>query len=217
MEKLPHDLAQMRKTYEMARLDESCALAEPLEQFHHWLDEALKAQALEPNAMTLATVGADGRPSTRILLLKGSDAQGLVFFTNYDSRKGRDLATNPHAAMQFYWPELERVVRAEGPVSKVSAAESDAYYASRPLGSRIGAWASHQSQPLPNREQLEQAWAREEGRWGDAPPRPEQWGGYRLQPLRWEFWQGRPSRLHDRLCYEREGGQGAWQLSRLAP
>lgn len=216
MDKSPHDLAQMRKSYEQAALDETHVSALPIDQFHHWFDEAVKAKALEPNAMTLATVGADGRPSTRVLLIKGADAQGLVWFTNYQSRKGQELAVNPVAAIQFFWPELERVVRVEGRVERVPEAESDEYYRSRPLGSRIGAWASPQSSVLPSREQLENAWAEQQARLGDDPPRPAHWGGYRLVPDRWEFWQGRPSRLHDRIEYRLQA-DGGWLIQRLAP
>jgi pyridoxamine 5'-phosphate oxidase len=211
-----HDLAQMRKSYEQAELDEAHVHPDPTDQFHRWFDEAVKAKALEPNAMTLATVGAQGRPSTRVLLLKGADAQGLVWFTNYDSRKGVELAQHPFAAIQFFWPELERVVRVEGRVSRVADAESDAYYASRPLGSRIGAWASPQSRRLGSREELEQAWKQHQAELGEHPSRPAHWGGYRLAPDRWEFWQGRPSRLHDRLVYE-QSDDGLWHISRLAP
>jgi pyridoxamine 5'-phosphate oxidase len=216
MDKSHHDLAQMRKSYEQAELDETHVSAWPIDQFHHWFDEAVKAKALEPNAMTLATVGADGRPSTRVLLIKGADPQGLVWFTNYQSRKGQDLSANPVAAMQFFWPELERVVRVEGRVERVSEAESDEYYRQRPLGSRIGAWVSPQSSVLPSREQLELAWAEQQARLGDDPERPANWGGYRLLPDRWEFWQGRPSRLHDRIEYRLQP-DGAWLIQRLAP
>lgn len=216
MDKSTHDLAQMRKSYEQAELDETHVRALPIDQFHHWFDEAVKAKALEPNAMTLATVGADGRPSTRVLLIKGADTQGLVWFTNYQSRKGQELSANPVAAMQFFWPELERVVRVEGRVEPVSADESDEYYRSRPLGSRIGAWASPQSSVLASRESLEQAWAQKQGQLGEDPPRPAHWGGYRLVPDRWEFWQGRPSRLHDRIEY-RLHSDGGWLIQRLAP
>ncbi len=216
MDKTPHDLAQMRKSYEQAELDENQVLPDPVAQFHHWFDEAVKAKALEPNAMTLATVGPDGRPSTRIILLKGADARGLVWFTNYHSRKGHELAAHPVAALQFFWPELERVVRVEGRVEQVSELESDEYFQARPLGSRIGAWASPQSSVLASRDVLQQAWAEQQARWGDHPPRPAHWGGYRLSPDRWEFWQGRPSRLHDRIEYLLQPG-GAWLRQRLAP
>ena len=216
MDKNSTDLAQMRKSYEQAALDESQVLADPVAQFHHWFDEAVGAKLLEPNAMTLATAGADGRPSTRVVLLKGADARGLVWFTNYNSRKGRDLAANPFGALQFFWHELERVVRVEGRVEKVSGLESDAYYHSRPLGSRIGAWASPQSEVIQSREVLEATWAEQQNRLGDNPARPPNWGGYRLVPDRWEFWQGRPSRLHDRLSFE-STADGQWALKRLAP
>ncbi len=192
----------------------SCA-DDPLRQFETWLEQAIKAQLPEPNAMTLATVGADGRPSTRIVLIKGFDARGLVWYTNYDSRKGRELAHEPHAALQFHWVELERVVRIEGSVEKVSAEESDAYYATRPLDSRIGAWASPQSQPITSRAVLVANAAKAAARHGLKPPRPPHWGGYRLVPDRWEFWQGRRSRLHDRVRYSLEAGR--WLRQRLAP
>ncbi|MDI1259820.1 pyridoxamine 5'-phosphate oxidase [Aquabacterium sp.] len=216
MEKTSHDLAQMRQSYERAALDEAHVQAHPLGQFHQWFDEAVQLKLTEPNAMTLATAGADGRPSTRVLLLKGADERGLVWFTNYASRKGRDLAANPFAAIQFFWGGLERVVRVEGRVEKVAESESDEYYRSRPLGSRIGAWASPQSEVIPSREALEMAWADQQVRLGNDPPRPDHWGGYRLVPDRWEFWQGRTSRLHDRLIFELTPG-GQWVLCRLAP
>lgn len=216
MDKTPHDLAQMRKSYEQAELDESHVQPQPIAQFHHWFDEAVRAKALEPNAMTLATVAPDGRPSTRVLLLKGADEHGLVWFTNYESRKGQELTANPFAALQFFWPELERVVRIEGRVGRVSGDESDVYYRSRPVGSRIGAWASPQSQVLSSRAVLEEAWQAKQVELGEDPPRPEHWGGYRLVPDRWEFWQGRSSRLHDRIVYERQVG-GSWLIQRLAP
>jgi pyridoxamine 5'-phosphate oxidase len=208
-------LAELRKSYERGELDEAASADDPLRQFENWLEQAIKAQLPEPNAMTLATVAADGRPSTRIVLLKGLDARGLVWYTNYDSRKGRELAHDPRAALQFHWVELERVVRIEGPVEKVSAGESDAYYATRPLDSRIGAWASPQSQPIASRAVLVVNAAKAAARHGLNPPRPPHWGGYRLLPDRWEFWQGRPSRLHDRVRYQLEAGR--WMRQRLAP
>ncbi|WP_230178896.1 pyridoxamine 5'-phosphate oxidase [Aquabacterium sp. CECT 9606] len=216
MEKTSHDLAQMRQSYERAALDEEHVQTNPLAQFHQWFDDAVQAKLSEPNAMTLATAGADGRPSTRVLLLKGADERGLVWFTNYASRKGRDLAANPFAAIQFFWGPLERVVRVEGRVEKVAEPESDEYYRSRPLGSRIGAWASPQSEVIPSREALESAWADQQLKLGDDPPRPPHWGGYRLVPDRWEFWQGRTSRLHDRLIFELNSS-GQWVMRRLAP
>jgi pyridoxamine 5'-phosphate oxidase len=212
----PHDIAQMRKSYEQAELDESQVRPLPIDQFQAWFDEAVHAQALEPNAMTLATVGEGGRPSTRVVLLKGADARGMVWYTNYESRKGQELAANPHAALQFFWPELERVVRVEGRVERLSEAESDAYYRTRPLGSRIGAWASPQSQVLSSRAELEVSWAAQQAAQGADPVRPPNWGGYRLVPDRWEFWQGRPSRLHDRIVYLAQA-DGAWLRQRLAP
>jgi pyridoxamine 5'-phosphate oxidase len=209
------DIAALRKSYERAELDESASATDPMQQFRSWLDQAIAGQVPEPNAMTLATVGADGRPSTRIVLIKGFDERGVVWFTNYESRKGRELALHPFAALQFHWVELERVVRIEGSVEKVSAEESDAYFASRPLDSRIGAWASPQSQVIASRGTLVMNAARYGAQLMLQPPRPPHWGGYRLRPEVWEFWQGRKSRLHDRLRYRRE--QGRWLRERLAP
>ncbi len=210
------DIADLRKSYERDALDETASAADPLLQFQHWLQQALDAQLPEPNAMTLATVGADGRPSTRVVLIKGLDARGITWFTNYDSRKGQELAVQPFAAQQFHWVELERVVRIEGRVEKVSAEESDTYFRSRPLDSRIGAWASPQSQVIGSRAVLVANAARYGAQFALQPPRPPHWGGYRLQADGWEFWQGRKSRLHDRLRY-RLDAQGAWVRERLAP
>ena len=209
------DIAALRKSYEKDALDEEASAADPLQQFDTWMQQALKAQLPEPNAMTLATVGPDGRPSTRVVLIKGYDARGIVWYTNYDSRKGRELAANPAAALQFHWVELERVVRIEGLVQKASAEEGDTYYASRPLDSRIGAWASPQSQVIASRAVLVANAARYAAQFALSPPRPPHWGGYRLVPDRWEFWQGRRSRLHDRLRYRLDAGQ--WVRERLAP
>ena len=209
-------LSDLRKDYDRGEFDETMAAEVPLDQFRQWLNEAMAAKVPEPNAMTLATVGADGRPSTRVVLIKGFDARGLVWYTNYQSRKGRELAGNPHAALQFHWVELERVVRIEGRVEFGDAAEADAYYASRPLASRIGAWASDQSEVLVSRTDLVKRTAEMGLRHGLNPPRPPHWGGYRLVPDYFEFWQGRRSRLHDRICYRLQP-DGSWTRQRLSP
>ena len=209
------NLADIRKDYKFAALDEADVFASPIAQFEKWLTEAIAAELPEPNAMTVATADAAGRPSARIVLIKGVDARGFVFYTNYASRKGVEIDANPHAALLFHWTELERQVRIEGRIERVSAAESDAYYLSRPLGSRIGAWASPQSEVIASREALEAAVAAREASLGEAPPRPPHWGGLRVVPEVVEFWQGRSSRLHDRLRYLGVGG--AWHLERLAP
>ncbi len=212
---LSSSIADLRKSYERAELGEDASHADPLRQFDQWLGEAVAAQVPEPNAMTLATVSGDLRPSTRVVLIKGYDESGIVWYTNYDSRKGRELAGNPYAALQFHWVELERVVRIEGVVQKVDAAESDAYFNSRPLDSRIGAWASPQSQVIASRSVLVAGAAKYGAQFLLQPPRPPHWGGFRLVPDRWEFWQGRKSRLHDRLRYRLDGG--LWVRERLAP
>ncbi|MBT9492636.1 MAG: pyridoxamine 5'-phosphate oxidase [Paucibacter sp.] len=209
-------LSDLRKSYEQGELDEELAANEPLLQFKQWLDHALVSKVPEPNAMTVATVSADGRPSTRIVLIKGFDERGIVWFTNYDSRKGQELAANPHAALQFHWVELERVVRIEGRVERIAAAESDAYFQSRPLDSRLGAWASPQSQVINSRAVLVANAAKAAMQHGLHPQRPPHWGGFRLQPEAWEFWQGRKSRLHDRLSYRLQD-DGSWVKQRLAP
>jgi pyridoxamine 5'-phosphate oxidase len=208
-------IADLRKSYERAELSEDASHADPLGQFEQWLNEAIAGELPEPNAMTLATVSSDLRPSTRVVLIKGYDARGIVWYTNYDSRKGRELAGNPQAALQFHWVELERVVRIEGRVEKVSAQDSDTYFHSRPLDSRIGAWASPQSEVIPGRSVLVANAAKFGAQFLLQPPRPPHWGGYRLVPDRWEFWQGRKSRLHDRLRYTLQ--EGHWLRERLAP
>jgi pyridoxamine 5'-phosphate oxidase len=209
------NIADIRKDYKVASLSESDVAPSPFTQFDNWLKEAIAAQLPEPNAMTLATVDANGRPSTRVVLIKGIDERGPVWFTNYQSRKGRELAGNPFAALQFHWVELERVVRIEGRVEKVSDAESDVYFNGRPLDSRIGAWASPQSETISGRAVLVARAAEYAAKFLLKPPRPPHWGGYRLLPDRFEFWQGRPSRLHDRIVYRL--ADGAWRIERLAP
>jgi pyridoxamine 5'-phosphate oxidase len=208
-------LSDFRKSYELGELDEAEAADGPLALFQRWMDEAIAHDVSEPTAMTLATVGASGRPSTRVVLLKGCDARGFVWFTNYESRKGEELAHQPFAALQFHWVEMERVVRIEGRVEKTSAQESDDYFKSRPLDSRLGAWASPQSRVIGSRAVLVANAAKAAAQHGLNPERPPHWGGYRLVPDRYEFWQGRRSRLHDRLCFRLDGGQ--WQRERLAP
>ncbi|MBK7614198.1 MAG: pyridoxamine 5'-phosphate oxidase [Vitreoscilla sp.] len=210
------DLSDLRKSYERAELEEAAAASAPLLQFETWLHEAIAAKLPEPNAMTLATVGGEGRPSTRVVLIKGCDARGIVWYTNYYSRKGQELAGNPFAALQFHWVELERVVRIEGRVEKVSEAESDEYFRSRPLDSRLGAWASPQSQVIASRAILVANAAKAAAQHGLHPSRPPHWGGFRLVPDSWEFWQGRASRLHDRLRYRLQP-DGQWLRERLAP
>ena len=208
-------IAQLRKNYTFGQLSETEVSPNPLNLFQVWFDQAVKAECPEPNSMTLATSDSAGNPSARIVLLKGADSAGFTFFTNYESQKGKELAARPHAALLFHWHELERQVRIKGLVERVSPAESDEYFHSRPAASRIGAWASPQSSEIPNREFLEEAEKRFAADFGDKPPRPEHWGGYRLKPTEIEFWQGRPSRLHDRIHYQLDGAQ--WRITRLAP
>lgn len=232
-------LADLRREYTIGGLDRANLDPNPIPQFQKWFADAALAQSdtrlrqigialyklwqallgrapADVNAMTLATVSADGLPSARTVLLKGVDARGFIFFTNYESRKGRELATNPNAALTFFWPELERQVCVAGAVSKLSAAESEQYFQSRPRGSQLGAWASNQSSAVENRGALEKQWQDAESRFPQNVPMPPYWGGYVLEPNRIEFWQGRPSRLHDRFSYTRQS-DGKWQLDRLSP
>lgn len=214
MSDAPLDVANLRRDYQRAALDQTEVAKDPIQQFDRWLKQAIAAEIPEPTAMTLATVAASGRPSARILLLKAYGPQGFTFFTNYESRKGQELAHNAAASMVFYWAELERQVRIEGTVEKAPAAEADDYYASRPALSRLSAWASPQSRVVPSRQWLEERFVQAKQRYGEDPPRPLYWGGYRLAPDALEFWQGRENRLHDRVRYRLEAG--AWHIERLA-
>jgi pyridoxamine 5'-phosphate oxidase len=214
---MPTSIADLRRDYARATLNDEDVDPDPIRQFERWLADAQRAEVIEPNAMTLATATPDGQPSARMVLLKGLDERGFAFYTDYRSRKAAELEGNPRAALVVYWGELERQVRITGPVARVSADESEAYYRSRPLGSRVGAWASHQSQVLDSRAALEQRWAELAERYATAePPRPPHWGGYRVMPEEIEFWQGRRSRLHDRIVYRRVADSG-WRRDRLSP
>jgi pyridoxamine 5'-phosphate oxidase len=208
-------IADLRRDYRRSELLEAHAPSDPLVLFDQWFAQAQQAQVPEPNAMTLATINAQGFPSARIVLLKGREQDSFSFFTNYQSDKGQELAANPHCALVFLWDELERQVRIEGIATRLPAAQSDAYFLSRPLGSRIGAWASPQSQVIHSRADIEQRYTDMAERLGDSPSRPEHWGGYSVSPTMIEFWQGRSSRLHDRLRFERSGE--GWHRQRLAP
>ncbi|HEY4590060.1 MAG TPA: pyridoxamine 5'-phosphate oxidase [Thermoanaerobaculia bacterium] len=210
------NVSDVRREYGAAGLSEEDLAADPIAQLRLWLDQAREAYPEEFTSMTLATADREGRPSARVVLLKGLDERGLVFYTNYDSRKGQELAENPRAALVFYWAGLDRQVRIEGTVERTSREESESYFISRPLGSRLGAWVSPQSRPIAGRGELERRLREAEERFGEAVPLPESWGGYRVRPETVEFWQGRPSRLHDRLCYSLQSG-GGWRIERLAP
>lgn len=211
------NISHLRKEYRNAILNESEVQADAIQQFALWFEQAMEAKVPEPNAMTLATADGKGRPSARIVLLKDFDAEGFVFFTNYESHKGKDLKANPHAALVFFWHDLERQIRIEGKVKKIKSKESDLYFFSRPKESRLGAWTSPQSQKIESREILEETFEELAQTYAEQdPPRPDFWGGYRLIPKRIEFWQGRPSRLHDRVLYEKSPS-GKWKISRLAP
>jgi pyridoxamine 5'-phosphate oxidase len=212
------NVRDLRRDYARQTLLESNIDVNPFLQFRHWFAQAVEAQVIEPNAMTLATITTDGKPAARIVLLKDFDERGFVFYTNFQSRKGQELAQTPSGALVFWWGELERQVRIEGSVTLVSEAEADAYFQSRPKGSQLGAWVSHQSQVIGERSVLEDRLAALEQEYCDRPiPRPPHWGGYRLAPTYFEFWQGRTNRLHDRLCYRHITTNNIWQVERLSP
>lgn len=210
------DFADLRREYSLRELSKASVAADPFVQFANWFDENLTSQPIEPSAVLLSTVGPDGAPSSRVVLLKGMDPRGFVFFTNYESRKGRELAEEPRAALTFFWPELERQVHVAGVAEKISREESEAYFKTRPETSRVGAWASKQSSVIQNRRELEDRFREIAERFANKEiPCPPFWGGYRVTPTRFEFWQGRRSRLHDRICYEQK--DGAWAVFRLSP
>jgi pyridoxamine 5'-phosphate oxidase len=212
------DFSQARVSYERGELDADAVDPDPFKQFAAWFDEALKAELLEPYAMTVATVGIDGQPSARIVLMRGWDERGIVFFTNYESQKGHEIAHTPRAALLFYWGSLERQIRIEGSVERLSAGESDEYFARRPRGHRLSAWASRQSTVVPDRVYLEAEMQRVDQLYpGDDVPRPDYWGGYRIKPNRFEYWQGRRNRVHDRILYRRDAASGVWNIERLSP
>jgi pyridoxamine 5'-phosphate oxidase len=211
------DFSQARVSYERGALDVGSVDVDPFKQFGHWFDAALAADLLEPYAMTVSTVGIDGQPSARIILLRGWDERGFVFFTNYESQKGHEIAHRPRAALLFYWAALEQQIRIEGTVERLESADSDAYFAQRPRGHRLSAWASHQSTVVPDRRCLETRMAQLEQEYPGDVPRPDYWGGYRVKPNRFEFWQGRPDRVHDRVLYRRAIASGNWVIERLSP
>ncbi len=209
------DLADLRRDFSSAGLDENSCAANPFDQFSKWMDDALNSDIIDPNAMTVSTVGADGRPSARIVLLKSFDAESLTFFTNYESKKGTDLTANPFTVFHFFWPQIDRQIAVYGRVEKTSREESETYFNSRPVDSRIGAWTSNQSREIESREVLEQRFEEFREKFGDDVPLPPFWGGFRLTPDKFEFWQGRQNRLHDRICYILNDHK--WEISRLSP
>ncbi|MGH9946563.1 MAG: pyridoxamine 5'-phosphate oxidase [Pyrinomonadaceae bacterium] len=215
MEKIIIELADLRRNFSSKGLSKSDCDASPFTQFAAWVQDALNSEILDANAMTISTVGEDGRPSARVVLLKYYGEEGFAFFTNYESKKGRDLEKNPHAVLHFFWPQIDRQVAVYGSVEKTSREESEKYFNSRPVESRLAAWASNQSSVIDSRKVLEKRFEEFRAKYGDDVPLPPFWGGFRLTPDRFEFWQGRQNRLHDRICYTLENG--AWQISRLSP